>query len=212
MKTAATAIFVFLSASALMTVGHTTPTLKKAAPESRIAFYQLERVAGRIAPQQGLDPEMRWIYQDIRVLSLDCERLVAEAENKATGPDRQEEIYLALKEAACNSDPVYDSNGIAYTLRCKMARLHDDRLAMMYDIIAPAVTKYAESRGLDLVMQMMRQQNIRPISTLSGTARKIRLDALVPGYAAPGVDISEDLARFINEERRAAKGVMPRAD
>jgi outer membrane protein len=74
-----------------------------------------------------------------------------------------------------------------------------EAMLAIYLEMEETVARVAKSRGLDLVLSYTDGTTETEVFNLQNVARKMQNGALIPLYVAPGMDISKDVAKALNQ-------------
>jgi Skp family chaperone for outer membrane proteins len=110
---------------------------------------------------------------------------------KATTDSQKEEINKRVKDIQRRGE---DKNNEAQKV---MSKMQFDDLLVIYKDIRDAVENYARPRGIELVMQYedgVGSETYMP----NFFSRKMANNACQPIYAAPGIDITQDIIKMLN--------------
>jgi Skp family chaperone for outer membrane proteins len=83
-------------------------------------------------------------------------------------------------------------------MRAALAKKEGEMVTLLYKEVDEAVRKYAQSTGIEMVLfyndAITESDRFNPMNI----ARKISAGACYPMYLAPGLDISDDIAKILN--------------
>jgi Skp family chaperone for outer membrane proteins len=85
-------------------------------------------------------------------------------------------------------------------MRAALAKKEGEMVTLLYKEVDEAVRKYAQSAGIEMVLfyndAITDSDRFNPMNI----ARKISAGACYPMYLAPGLDISNDIAKILNDK------------
>ncbi len=107
-------------------------------------------------------------------------------------PAKAEDIEEAMKKIQREME---DNN-----LKAKktIGKKSDDEMKTLYTDVQAAANRYAVAHGLDLVLHYNDATNEADLLSTQNIG-KLNLGALMPMYAASGIDISKDLVELLNQ-------------
>jgi Skp family chaperone for outer membrane proteins len=179
-----------------------TPTPQAgAAPRTRVALLNLtyviknytkyisfqEEIKGIIKPFQGTDATLR----------KEGEELAKQA-TPASPPEKRAEIERKLTDL---KRKIEDNNNEA---KLVLGKKSDDQMKILYMDVLEAAQRFAISHEFDLVLHYNDAVTKEDYFSAPNIARKVQTGALMPLYAAPGMDISTEVVNMLNYNLRPA--------
>jgi Skp family chaperone for outer membrane proteins len=178
---------------------------KKTAPRTRVGLVNLtyviknydkykhfqEEIKGTVEPFQKRDAKLR--------AQLDKLRKQAEKAKKDESTIVRTK-YEDLEEKAKKIQREIEDN----TAKAKknLGKRSDDEMKLLFKDVEEAVKRYAASHDLDLVMHFNEAVSAEEYFSAPNIARKLNTGALMPMYTVPGIDISKDLVKIMNQRMR----------
>jgi Skp family chaperone for outer membrane proteins len=140
-----------------------------------------EEIKGIIKPFQGTDGQLR----------KEAEELTKQV--TPTSPaEKKAEVERKLKDI---QRKVEDNNAEA---KLVLGKKSDDQMKIVYMDVVEAAQRYAASHEFDLVLHYNDAVTREDYLSAMNIARKVQTGALMPLYAAPGMDISMEVVRMLN--------------
>jgi Skp family chaperone for outer membrane proteins len=133
------------------------------------------------------------------------ERLAKEAQSPDTTPQRKEELEEQLKDLQRR---IEDNKARASKA---LQKRQGEQLAELYSDVERAARRLAKDRGYDLILHYNDATDDADRRSEANVTRKMQAGALIPIFAGPGVDISEDVAAALNDRARALEASAPAA-
>jgi Skp family chaperone for outer membrane proteins len=192
---------VALVAFALVFVGRSTSEPKKApAPRSRIALINLStvirgyqkykdfqaRTKEEIEDYQKKDKEMRAQLEPLGKELLDTE---LPDQKRREVEDKIKQLKRALEDNQSEAKAV-------------LGKKSDEQMVILYKEVQQAVARYAKANDLELVLHFNdadAKTQAAEFWSPANVARKMQAGACMPMYAAPGLDISEEIIEALNK-------------
>jgi Skp family chaperone for outer membrane proteins len=171
-----------------------------AAPSSKIAIVNVQYVIKNYTKYTNMQNEMRIKAEGYKkdLETLNAQITAANAEiAKATTDAQREEINKKVKDIQRRGE---DKNNEAQKV---MSKMQFDDLLTIYKDIRQAVDDYARPRGIELVMQYEDGVNAEAFLP-TFFSRRMANNACQPIYAAPGIDITQEVIFMLNGKLRAS--------
>jgi Skp family chaperone for outer membrane proteins len=180
----------------------------QAAPRTRIALINLTYVIKNYLKYKNFQEEIKGVFAPFQGTQ---EQLRKEAEelNKsitpASSPEKKADVERKLKDLQRKAE---DTQAEA---KLVLGKKSDDQMKIIYLDVVEAAQRYAASHEFDLVMHYNDATTPEDYHSAMNIARKIQTGALMPLYAAPGMDISVDVVNMLNYNLRPAttQGATP---
>src|SRR5262249_50879236 len=83
-----------------------------------------------------------------------------------------------------------------------LAKMQEKQMQVLYGDVQAAARRYAQAHDLDLVLHYNDAVDARDYWSGANLARKMQAGALMPLYAAPGMDISKEVIAALNADLR----------
>ena len=135
----------------------------------------------------------------IAAFKTEGQKLETEAKNVKTTAARRLQIEKRFKELK-KADQ--DNNAAAEK---EVRRMQEEQLSTLYGDVEVACRRYAVSNGIELVMHYNDGTTKDEVNASENIARKMH-GALMPLYAAPGIDITKEIIAVLNDNYRRKKG------
>jgi Skp family chaperone for outer membrane proteins len=176
-----------------------------AAPASKIAIINVAHVIKNYAKYTNMQNDMRIKAEGYKkeLEQMNAQITAAQGDAaKATTDAQREEITKRVKDIQRRGE---DKNNEAQKV---MSKMQYDDLVVIYKDIRQAVDDYARPRGIELVMQY--EDGVGPEAYMPALfSRKMANNACQPIYAAPGVDITQEVLNMLNAKTRAGLSTAP---
>jgi len=169
----------------------------KAGPRTRVALVNLTHVIKNYEKYKSFQEE---IQVTTRPFQERDKKLRAQAERLAKGmrdtpivpakaEDTQEKLRKIQRELEDNQ------------LKAKkaLAKKSDEAMKTVYMDISEAAKRYAAVHDFDVVMHYNDAVTEEEVNSPMNIGRKLQLGALMPLYAAPGIEISKELLEVLNQ-------------
>jgi Skp family chaperone for outer membrane proteins len=178
-----------------------------AAPRTRVALINLTYVIKNYEKYKNFQNEIKDAFKPFQGRDTDLKNqgqaLAKEMSDPKTSPSRREEIELKLKQL---QREVEDNNA---TAKLQLGKKSDEQMKILYMDVFDAAQRYAASHEFDLVLHYNDATTREEYFSPQNIARKLQSGALMPLYAAPGMDISTDVVNSLNYNLRPAGGAVP---
>ena len=83
-----------------------------------------------------------------------------------------------------------------------LGAMSDEQMKAIYQDVTDAAKNYAVAHNLDLVLHYNDATTRQDYQSAVNIARRVQTVALMPLYATPGMDISEELVKILNEKAK----------
>jgi Skp family chaperone for outer membrane proteins len=171
------------------------PQAPQATPRTRIALINLTYVIKNYRKYQNFQEEIKKVFEPFQgtegQLRKEGEELTKSL-TPASPPEKQAEVERKLKEIKRKME---DNNAEA---KLVLGRKSDDQMKIIYLDVVEAAQRYATAHEFDLVMHYNDAVTREDYNSAMNIARKVQTGALMPLYAAPGMDISVDVVNMLN--------------
>ena len=168
----------------------------KAALRTRVGLVNLTYVIKNYGKYQQFQHEMKESVATFqardRKLRAQAEKLTKGKDNSPIIPAKSEDVQEKLKKI---QREIEDNSAKA---RKVLGKKGDEEMKMVYMDLEEATKRYAEAHDLDLVMHYNDATTKEECYSVPNISRKLQSGALMPLYAAPGMDISEELVKILN--------------
>ena len=187
--------------------GAARPAQTAAAPRTRIGLLNLTYVIKNYTKYVNFQEEIKKIVQPFQgtdaALRKEGEEL-AKLRSPSTPADKLAEIDRKLKDL---QRKIEDNNAEA---KLVLGRKTDDEMKILYMDVQEAAQRYAVSHEFDLVLHYNDAVTKEDYFSPMNISRKVQTGALMPLYAAPGLDISTEVVNMLNYNLRpAGAGAAP---
>jgi Skp family chaperone for outer membrane proteins len=190
------AVAVLVGAGRLWAEGKDKKPAKPADSGTRIALVNLTYVVKNYEKYKHFQEDIKKVLAPFQETEKEL-RKEAEGLSKQITPntpaEERTEIEGKLKDLQRQLE---DNNAKAKRVLSKKS---DEQLKIIYADLTEAAQRYAVGHNFDLVLHYNDATTKEEILSSQNIARKIQTGALVPLYAAPGMDISVELVKNLNE-------------
>jgi len=177
-------------------------------PRTRVALVNLLFVLEKYERGQSLQNELKEIAKPFQAKETakmaEREKLVKEAQDPKCTAERREAIEKQVKlldrERQDNKGD-YDS---------ALAKKGDEALKMLFMEVQDAASRYAQAHNFDLVLHFNDATTRERYYSPAMIQRKLTPAVCMPLYAAPGMDISQQVVDALNAAYRR-QGAAPAA-
>lgn len=196
---------VLLVLGALALAGRSWSETKPAAPrpKMRIGLVNLMQVFGNYDKASAFRQELKTVVapfqkRDAKV-SREVQALLREAVAPDTTPEEKMGIEKKLKGLRRElEDNKAEAQGV-------LKKKQEEQLKELFTDVEEAAQRYARDHDLELVLHYNEPAAKAEFYKPANLLRKVQAGACVPLYATPGLDISEEILRDLNERMRRKK-------
>jgi Skp family chaperone for outer membrane proteins len=188
----------------VLVVGRSWSAAKPAPPrpQSRIAVINLTYVIKKYDKFLTFQAELKeatvpFQTTDTR-LKEELEALRKEGA-ATTDAERREEIEQKGKEI---QRQIEDNKA---TAQKALKKKQEEQLRILYMDVKTEAEKVAVARGFEMVLHFNDEMTSKDSWSAQCIVRKMQTGALMPMYAAPGIDISKEVVTLLNEAHRRRK-------
>jgi Skp family chaperone for outer membrane proteins len=193
------ALAVLIGAGRLWAEGKDKKPAKPEDSGARIALINLIYVIKNYDKYKHFQEDIQKAYAPFQENEKEL-RKEAEDLNKQLTPttpaEERGEIEGKLKNL---HRQIEDNNAKAKRI---LGKKSDEMQRIIYMDVADAARRYAVGHNLDLVLHYNDATTRADNLSAMNVARKVQMGALMPLYAAPGLDISEELVKILNENAK----------
>jgi Skp family chaperone for outer membrane proteins len=184
----------------------------QAAPRTRIALINLTYVIKNYQKYKNFQDEIKSVFSPFEGTQQQLRKEAEELQKQVTpttSPEKKTEIEHRLKELQRKAE---DSQAEA---KLVLGKKSDDQMKIIYMDVVEAAQRYATDHEFDLVLHYNDATTPEDYHSAMNIARKIQTGALMPIYAAAGMDISVDVVKLLNHNvspttsQGAAPGTPP---
>jgi len=197
--TVVVALAVLIGAGRLGAEGKDKKPAKPADAGTRIGLLNLTYVIKNYDKYKQFQEDIKKAFAPFEETQKEL-RKEAEDLSKQVTPttpaEEKAEIESKLKDLQRKAE---DSQAEAKRVLGKQS---DEHMKIIYADIAEVARRYALGHNLDLVLHYNDATTREDFNSAMKVARKIQTGALMPIYAAPGMDISVELAKILNENAK----------
>jgi Skp family chaperone for outer membrane proteins len=166
-----------------------------APPRTRVALLNLTYVIKNYAKYNTFQNEMKKVIEPFQTTDNQYLKEAEELKKQVTATtpaDKRAEVEKRLKDL---QRKVEDNQ-----LEAKMVlgKKTDDEMKTVYMDVVAAAQGYATSHEFDLVLHYNDAVTKEDYFSPNNIARKLQSGALMPLYAAPGMDISQEVVSLLN--------------
>lgn len=193
----AVSVAVVLGAGRLFADGEEKKAAKEPSPLARIALLNLTYVIKNYDKYNDFQREIKNDVEPFHKRDKKLKKLIEEAEQqkeKAKGnPKEMEAVEEKLKQL---KREVEDNQA---EVKKSIGKKSDEEMLILFKDVFEAAKHYAAGNGIELVLHYNDAVTDKDFMSPQNIARKFNTDALMPLYAASGLDISREIVKSLNE-------------
>ncbi len=193
------ALAVLIGAGRLGAEGKDKKAVKPEDAGTRIALINLTYVIKSYDKYKHFREDIKKACAPLEAAQKELSKEAEELQKQVTPNNSQErkaQIEHKLKVIQRN---VEDTQAEAKRV---LGKKSDEMMKNIYMDVMEAAARYAVAHNLDLVLQYNDETNEQDLLSPMSIARKIQTGGLRPLYAAPGMDISMELVKILNENAK----------
>ena len=183
------------------------PAQATPAPRTHVALLNLTYVIKNYAKYASFQSEMKKLIEPFQNTDTQYRKEAEELSKQVTPTttaDKRAEIEKKLKDI---QRKVEDNNAEA---KIVLGKKTDDEMKIVYMDVVAAAQGYATSHDFDLVLHYNDAVTKEDYFSAPNISRKLQSGALMPLYAAPGMDISQEVVSLLNYNLKpATSGATP---
>ena len=167
----------------------------QAAPRTRIALINLTYVIKNYQKYKNFQEEIKSVFAPFEGTQQQLRKEAEELQKQVTpttSSEKKAEVEHKLKDLQRKAE---DSQAEA---KLVLGKKSDDQMRIIYQDVTDAAARYATAHEFDLVLHYNDATTREDYNSAMNIARKIQTGALMPVYAAPGMDISEEVVKMLN--------------
>jgi len=177
----------------------TSPSPAAAAtPKTRIALLNLTYVIKNYMKYKNFQQEIQSSIEPFKKQDTELRKRLEELSKKAESAPAAEKDALE-KEAKELKRKLEDNSVEAKT---QLGKKSDDEMKILYMDVWEAARRYAVAHEFEMVLHYNDADTERDFMSPQNIARKLNTGALMPLYAAPGLDISREVVEMLNYNLR----------
>jgi Skp family chaperone for outer membrane proteins len=173
-----------------------------AEPRTRIALLNLSYVVKNYTRYQSFQQEIKKDIEPFQQRDADkkklAEGLIKERDLQTTPADRRDAIEKQLR------DLQHDIEENKVEAKKLLDRKMDEQLKILYMDVRAAAHRYALAHNFELVLHYNDATTEAEYNNPANIARKMQAGPCMPLYAAPGMDISNEVVTALNAAYPAA--------
>jgi Skp family chaperone for outer membrane proteins len=193
------ALAVLVGAGRLWAEGKEKQPAKADSPRTRVAIFNLTFVIKKCDKYIKFQEEIKDLIKPFQEREEQLRAQMEELSKKkgispivpAKSDDSEEEQKKLQRERE-------DNNTKAKRV---LGKKSDEQMAELYKDVLDMAEKCAKAHGFDLVLHYNDAVTREDYFSPANIARKVQTGALMPVYATPGMDISEELVALLNHKR-----------
>jgi Skp family chaperone for outer membrane proteins len=175
----------------------------KPAPRTRVALINLTYVIKNYTKYTEFQEEIKDIVKPFQEKDAELRRraeLVSKAAQEVgLAEEKKEELESKLKKMKHQME---DNNAEAKKV---LGKKTDAELKILYLDVTEAAQGYAREHNYEMVLHYNDAVTKEDYFSAKNVARKVQTGALMPLYAAPGLDVSTEILNRLNLGRNAAR-------
>jgi Skp family chaperone for outer membrane proteins len=179
----------------------------QAAQRTRVALLNLTYVIKNYGKYSSFQSEIKKLIEPFQNTDTQYRKEAEELSKQitpTTTAEKRAEIERKLKDI---QRKVEDNNAEAKVV---LGKKTDDEMKIVYMDVVAAAQGYATSHEFDLVLHYNDAVTKEDYFSAANISRKLQSGALMPLYAAPGMDISQEVVNLLNYNLKpATSGVAP---
>ncbi len=178
--------------------GQNRPTQTAAEPKTRIALLNLTYVIKNYLKYQNFQKEIKSQIEPFQKRDSELRKQLEELRKKAetAKPSERE----ALEREAKEIQRKLEDN--AAEIKGALGKKSDDEMKILFTDVFDAARRYAAAHEFELVLHYNDAVTPEDFMSPQNIARKLNTGALMPLYAAPGMDISREIVEMLNYNLR----------
>lgn len=196
-----------LWAQAAATVPATRPAV--AEPRTRVALLNLAYVIKNYKKWEGFQAEIKANFKDFELKVQAKQKMMEDyakqiQDPKSTATADQKEAYA--KEITKLKREIEDINNEA---KGYLGTKSDNQMVILYKEVQDAAQRYAVAHNYEMVLHYTDAVTQQDYYSPANIARKLQAGALMPLYATPGLDISQEVVIALNSAYRSSAATAP---
>ncbi len=187
--------------------GGTAPAAPPAV-QSKIAIVNLNQIIKGYKQTNDFQNEFKGVYQGyenaIRQLTTDMAKMQEDFQKATTQADK-DRLEKAIKDAQRTIQDKKEEG------QKKLSEKELEQMKSLYNDVEQMVALMAKSRGLELVLHYNDSYTDADKHNPMNVQRKLTTLACMPVYAVPGIDLSEEVTKYLNwnYDQRHGKAATP---
>lgn len=168
----------------------------KSTPRTRVALVNLTYVIKNYKKYAQFQEEIKKAiapFQEHDLKLRERAEKLAKSKDSSIIPAKAEDIEEKIKKI---QREVEDNNAKA---KKNLGKRTDQKIKIIYLDVTQAAQQYALAHGFDLVLHYNDALTKEDYFSAANISRKLQSGALMPFYSAPGMDITMDLTKILNE-------------
>jgi Skp family chaperone for outer membrane proteins len=169
---------------------------KVQAPRTRIALINLTYVIKNYKKYTEFQEDIKTViapYQERdKKLRAKVEKLKQRKPDSTLVPAKAEDVESALKKLNREKE-ILDEKA-----KKAIGKKSDETMKILYLDVVQAAQRYAAAHDFDLVLHYNDATNEEDYVSVPNIARKLNTGALMPVFAAPGMDVSKEVVALLN--------------
>ena len=175
----------------------------KPAPRTRIALLNLTYVIKNYSKYNEFQEEIKDTVKPFQEKDAELRArgaiLNAEAQELGLSEEKKERLETRLKKM---KQQMEDNNAEAKKV---LGKKTDAEMKILYSDVQEAAQNYATAHNFEMVLHYNDAVTKEDYFSPMNISRKVQTSALMPLYAAPGLDISTEIVNWLNLGRNAAR-------
>jgi Skp family chaperone for outer membrane proteins len=175
-----------------------TQAAAAATPKTRIALLNLTYVIKNYLKYVNFQKEIQTAIEPFKQKDTDLRKqLEKKAEAAKTAPAAERE---ALEREAKELQRKLEDNSVE--AKAQLGKKSDDEMKILFMDVYEAARRYAVAHEFEMVLHYNDAVTPEDFMSPQNIARKLNTGALMPLYAAPGMDISREVVEMLNYNLR----------
>jgi Skp family chaperone for outer membrane proteins len=178
------------------------PKPERPAPRTRIALLNLTYVIKNYEKFKTFQQEILNDFKSFQEKDEVKKKLLEESSKESQDPKTTEARRKELAKQIKDLEREIQDNNVA--AKKAMKQKGDEQMKVLYLDIVDAATRHARSHDFEMVLHYNEATTKEDFYSTENVARKLQAGTLLPLYAAPGLDISQEVAEALNRDLKPA--------
>jgi Skp family chaperone for outer membrane proteins len=181
--------------------GQARPSQAAAAPKTRIALLNFTYVIKNYEKYKNFQKDIQAKIEPFHKKDTELRRQLEELRKKAEAvKTAQPAEREALEREGKEIQRKLEDN--AAEVKAELGKKSDDEMKILFTDVFDAARRYAAAHEFELVLHYNDAVTPEDFMSPQNIARKLNTGALMPLYAAPGMDISREVVDMLNYNLR----------
>jgi Skp family chaperone for outer membrane proteins len=178
------------------------PKPERPAPRTRIGLLNLTYVIKNYEKFKTFQQEILEAFKPYQETDQTKKKKLEDLSKEANKPETPEARRLELAKQI--KDLQREINDGKVTAKKAMEKKGAEQMKVLYLDIMDAATRHARSHDFEMVLHYNEATTKEDFYSTENVARKLQAGTLLPLYAAPGLDISQEVVEALNRELKPA--------